>query len=162
MRSSSGPTPMPSYASLALRKPPSVRGSPRDGRDPLAELKAKAAAASAITSTASAAPATTNKAPVNLPLNTAPAAPALAPPAPSLPAPTSQDAPRSATAPAAAPALQKPRYYSVRVQTGDKVGAGTDADITIALIGESGTTKEMLLDDEKNNFERNMVRSAEG
>lgn len=40
--------------------------------------------------------------------------------------------------------------------TGNKRGAGTDADVNIVLYGSLGDTGEWRLDDEKNNFERGM------
>lgn len=40
--------------------------------------------------------------------------------------------------------------------TGNKRGAGTDADVSIVLYGSLGDTGEWRLDDEKNNFERGM------
>ena len=38
--------------------------------------------------------------------------------------------------------------------TGDKRGAGTDATVHITLFGENGDSGQMVLDDNKNNFER--------
>merc|ERR1712096_199457 len=43
--------------------------------------------------------------------------------------------------------------YIVTVKTGDKFGAGTDANVYIQLFGESGETVEMKLDNAKDNFE---------
>jgi len=44
--------------------------------------------------------------------------------------------------------------WRVAVKTGGDLGAGTDADIGIVLIGEVGRSEEIILDDERNNFER--------
>lgn len=46
--------------------------------------------------------------------------------------------------------------YRITVFTGNKRGAGTDADVSIVLYGSLGDTGEWRLDDEKNNFERGM------
>lgn len=48
--------------------------------------------------------------------------------------------------------------YKINVQTGDKAGAGTDADVSIILIGELGNSQEIDLDNPANNYERNKVR----
>ena len=47
--------------------------------------------------------------------------------------------------------------YTVRVFTGDKWGAGTDANVFIAMTGELGDSGERQLDDSgnANKFERN-------
>ena len=45
--------------------------------------------------------------------------------------------------------------YKVSVYTGDKKGAGTDANVFITMFGENGDSGEMKLDNTKNNFERN-------
>ena len=46
--------------------------------------------------------------------------------------------------------------YKVTVYTGDKYGAGTDANVHITLFGECGDSGERKLDTKKkNNFERN-------
>ena len=47
--------------------------------------------------------------------------------------------------------------YEVVVTTGTKRGAGTDADVKIALFGALGKTDEILLDNDKDNFERGKV-----
>ncbi len=44
--------------------------------------------------------------------------------------------------------------YKVTVYTGDKRGAGTDANVTINIFGENGNSGERKLDNSKNNFER--------
>lgn len=43
--------------------------------------------------------------------------------------------------------------YKVTVYTGNKRGAGTDADVFITLYGDSGESGAIMLDDKKNNFE---------
>lgn len=48
--------------------------------------------------------------------------------------------------------------YKVSVQTGDQRGAGTDADISVILIGDKGRSAEMPLESSADNFERNKVR----
>lgn len=45
--------------------------------------------------------------------------------------------------------------YKVTVYTGDKRGAGTDANVILNIFGENGESGEQKLDDSKNNFERN-------
>lgn len=47
--------------------------------------------------------------------------------------------------------------YKVSVQTADKRGAGTDADISIIFMGNKGSSKEMRLESSANNFERGQV-----
>ena len=45
--------------------------------------------------------------------------------------------------------------YKVTVYTGDKRGAGTDANVYITLFGDAGESTEMRLDTKgKNDFER--------
>jgi hypothetical protein len=44
--------------------------------------------------------------------------------------------------------------YKVTVYTGDKRGAGTDANVFITLFGDAGDSGERKLDTSKNNFER--------
>ena len=44
--------------------------------------------------------------------------------------------------------------YKVSVYTGNKSGAGTDANVYITLFGENGDSGEKIIDDNKNNFER--------
>ncbi len=44
--------------------------------------------------------------------------------------------------------------YKVTVYTGDKRGAGTDANVFINIFGEHGNTGERKLDNNRNNFER--------
>lgn len=41
--------------------------------------------------------------------------------------------------------------------TGDKRGAGTDANVYVILFGENGDSGEKYLDDAKNNFERKQL-----
>lgn len=48
--------------------------------------------------------------------------------------------------------------YRVLVRTGDRLGAGTDRDITIVLHGSHGKTAQVVLDDERNNFENGQAR----
>lgn len=48
--------------------------------------------------------------------------------------------------------------YKINVKTGNELGAGTDADVSIILVGELGKTDELVLNSDKNNFERNEVR----
>ena len=45
--------------------------------------------------------------------------------------------------------------YAVATHTGDKRGAGTDANVFITIFGYEGDTGERRLDNSKNNFERN-------
>lgn len=51
-------------------------------------------------------------------------------------------------------AVRKDSKYKVSVYTGDKRGAGTDANVYIILFGENGDSGEKILDDSRNNFER--------
>jgi hypothetical protein len=44
--------------------------------------------------------------------------------------------------------------YKVAVTTGDRRGAGTDANVFIVVYGKNGQTKEIKLDNPQNNFER--------
>lgn len=44
------------------------------------------------------------------------------------------------------------------VRTSDKRGAGTDADISIILMGANGNSPELKLESSSNDFERNEVR----
>ena len=46
--------------------------------------------------------------------------------------------------------------FKVTVFTGDKFGAGTDANVSCTLFGDLGESNEMKLDTSKNNFERAM------
>lgn len=47
--------------------------------------------------------------------------------------------------------------YSVTVVTGDADNAGTDANVFITLIGTNGKSKEILLDNPTNNFEKEHI-----
>lgn len=47
--------------------------------------------------------------------------------------------------------------YKVSVRTGDKRGAGTDANVYIILHGENGSTGKYTLESGGNNFERGKV-----
>jgi len=50
--------------------------------------------------------------------------------------------------------------YSVRVFTSDVRGAGTDADVSLVLLGDPASgmkSEELVLADSANNFERNQV-----
>ncbi|KAG1672531.1 hypothetical protein FOA52_002840, partial [Chlamydomonas sp. UWO 241] len=48
-------------------------------------------------------------------------------------------------------------FNQVSVQTGDARGAGTDADVSVIMLGEKATSAEMKLDNSKNNFERSKL-----
>ena len=43
--------------------------------------------------------------------------------------------------------------YMVHIYTGNKWGAGTDANVMITIFGKEGDSGERKLDNEKNNFE---------
>ena len=43
--------------------------------------------------------------------------------------------------------------YLVDIYTGDKWGAGTDANVVITIFGEDGDSGERTLDNSSNNFE---------
>ena len=45
-------------------------------------------------------------------------------------------------------------HYLVHTFTGDKRGAGTDANVVITIFGEDGDSGEKKLDNARNNFER--------
>ncbi|XP_062503862.1 lipoxygenase homology domain-containing protein 1-like isoform X2 [Corticium candelabrum] len=47
--------------------------------------------------------------------------------------------------------------YTVKTQTGDKRGAGTDANVFVTIFGKDGDTGERRLDNSKNNFERKRI-----
>lgn len=47
-------------------------------------------------------------------------------------------------------------FYNVTVTTGNKFGAGTDANIFLRLIGEKGSTDEIRLETKKHELERGM------
>ena len=47
--------------------------------------------------------------------------------------------------------------YKVSVHTGDKRGAGTDANVFIILHGEKGDSGRRMLESTGNNFERGML-----
>ena len=47
--------------------------------------------------------------------------------------------------------------YEVTVVTGNVRHAGTDAHVYLQMYGKAGMTQEVELDDEKDNFERNMT-----
>uniref|UniRef100_A0A7S3VHN2 PLAT domain-containing protein n=1 Tax=Dunaliella tertiolecta TaxID=3047 RepID=A0A7S3VHN2_DUNTE len=49
------------------------------------------------------------------------------------------------------------QIYQVRVRTGDVRGAGTDADVSIILIGSKGQSQEIQLESSADNFERNKL-----
>jgi len=49
--------------------------------------------------------------------------------------------------------------YEIHVTTGSKRGAGTDADVRIALFGTQGQTNDFILDNDKDNFERGKLDS---
>lgn len=44
--------------------------------------------------------------------------------------------------------------YLVHTYTGDRRGAGTDANVAITIFGEEGDSGEHKLDNARNNFER--------
>lgn len=44
--------------------------------------------------------------------------------------------------------------YLVHTYTGDKRGAGTDANVTVTIFGHDGDSGEHKLDNARNNFER--------
>jgi PLAT/LH2 domain len=44
--------------------------------------------------------------------------------------------------------------YQVTVKTGNLDDSGTDANVTIKIIGSKGSTEFLPLDDERNNFEK--------
>ena len=43
--------------------------------------------------------------------------------------------------------------YIAHIYTGDKWGAGTDANVMITIFGEEGDSGETRLDNDSNNFE---------
>lgn len=43
--------------------------------------------------------------------------------------------------------------YIAHIYTGDKWGAGTDANVMITIFGEEGDSGERRLDNDSNNFE---------
>ena len=47
--------------------------------------------------------------------------------------------------------------YVVTVMTGDRLGAGTDANVSIVIYGQDGDTGPVVLDSSGNNFERNQT-----
>lgn len=49
--------------------------------------------------------------------------------------------------------------YEITVFTGDKSGAGTDANVFIQMYGLKGKTEEILLRNRSDNFERKAVRT---
>ena len=46
---------------------------------------------------------------------------------------------------AAAPTGAQPKHYTIRTFTGDKSGAGTDANVYITLYGEKGDSERLQL-----------------
>ncbi|KAL5006870.1 hypothetical protein ScPMuIL_015676 [Solemya velum] len=54
-------------------------------------------------------------------------------------------------------AVRKARKYKISVYTGDKRGAGTDANVYVTVFGENGDSGEKKLHSKKNNFERKQV-----
>ena len=67
----------------------------------------------------------------------------------------------STDAAAAAAALAAAGKYRVTVHTADVRGAGTDADVSIVLMGDGGSSssREVALESSANNFERGQVSS---
>lgn len=60
-----------------------------------------------------------------------------------------------------APYEPAPQEYRIKVETGKKSGNGTNANISIVLIGSEGQTDALLLDEpEKNNFAKGQVSST--
>ncbi|XP_050407500.2 lipoxygenase homology domain-containing protein 1 isoform X2 [Patella vulgata] len=51
--------------------------------------------------------------------------------------------------------------YQVTVRTGEVKYAGTDANVFIQFVGPKGSTKQLKLDDSRNNFEKGMVEMFE-
>lgn len=51
--------------------------------------------------------------------------------------------------------------YVIRIKTGDRKGAGTDANVFIVLNGPKGSTKKTLLDSSANDFQRNELNTFE-
>ncbi|XP_041351730.1 lipoxygenase homology domain-containing protein 1-like [Gigantopelta aegis] len=49
--------------------------------------------------------------------------------------------------------------YEVTVHTGDVVFAGTDANVFIQFVGTNGTSPKHVMDNDANNFERNMTET---
>ncbi len=47
--------------------------------------------------------------------------------------------------------------YEITVFTGDKLGAGTDANVFIQMYGLNGKTEEIFLRNKSDNFERKSV-----
>ena len=47
--------------------------------------------------------------------------------------------------------------YVVTVRTGDKSGAGTDADVFVQLYGPDGKSEEIFLKNRTDNFEQGKV-----
>ena len=47
--------------------------------------------------------------------------------------------------------------YEITVETGDKSGAGTDANVFIQLYGDQGKTEQVVLNDKSDNFERGAI-----
>ncbi|KAI3380663.1 hypothetical protein SNEBB_002301 [Seison nebaliae] len=52
---------------------------------------------------------------------------------------------------------QKKSSYELEFHTGNKFGAGTDADVVIQIFGDRGKTQEHSLDNESDNFERGKI-----
>ena len=53
--------------------------------------------------------------------------------------------------------LSKVIPYVITVKTGDKRGAGTDANVFMQIYGAEGKTEEIRLDSKSDNFERGKV-----
>lgn len=77
------------------------------------------------------------------------------------PQPTPASTPQPPTEVTPPPDLATPppfAGYLITVVTGDKTGAGTDANVYITLYGEKGKSRELLLDNpQRNDFERNQT-----
>ena len=52
------------------------------------------------------------------------------------------------------PVINLGHQYLVHTYTGDKRGAGTDANVVITIFGKEGDSGEKKLDNARNNFER--------
>lgn len=148
MRTASGGPPAPTYTSLALKKAPgSTKGNagPADPA-PWAEAAGKPPAGKPVPK-------------IDPPTEPAAGDAAAASNGASNGGAASEP---SAQRSLATSASHKGVFYNLRVVTGDKMGAGTDADISVVLIGELGSSSELMLTGKKNLFERNQVRCPMG
>lgn len=51
--------------------------------------------------------------------------------------------------------MRKVIPYSIRIKTGNKSGAGTDANVFIQMYGTEGKSEEYMLRNNSDNFEKN-------